>query len=162
MKKNLTLGIATVLFAIISLTISSCTTDKCEGVICQNGGTCNDGSCACTTGYEGTNCQTRISEKFIGTYGGTETCDGSGASPISILITSLADPALIRINYKEALRANVSGNEITIPLQFFGTGTLEEAYSGTGTLNGNTITLGIITTDVTTSSVSSCNFTGTK
>lgn len=31
--------------------------DPCMGVICQNGGTCNGGDCACALEYTGTNCQ---------------------------------------------------------------------------------------------------------
>jgi len=34
--------------------------DPCEGVTCLNGGTCNDGTCACPTGYTGANCGTQI------------------------------------------------------------------------------------------------------
>jgi len=30
--------------------------DPCDGVSCLNGGTCNDGSCACPAGYFGSNC----------------------------------------------------------------------------------------------------------
>ena len=36
--------------------------DDCSGVVCQNGGTCEDGvgeySCSCTTGFSGSLCQT--------------------------------------------------------------------------------------------------------
>ena len=36
--------------------------DDCEGVVCQNGGTCEDGvnyfNCACVAGYSGENCET--------------------------------------------------------------------------------------------------------
>ena len=36
--------------------------NECEGVVCQNGGTCedlvNDFNCACVAGYSGENCET--------------------------------------------------------------------------------------------------------
>ncbi len=31
--------------------------DECDKVVCQNGGTCNDGTCECPDGYTGTNCE---------------------------------------------------------------------------------------------------------
>lgn len=37
------------------LTMQSC--DKCKDVTCQNGGTCDNGKCACPTGYSGDNCE---------------------------------------------------------------------------------------------------------
>lgn len=32
--------------------------DPCESVYCLNGGACNNGSCVCPSGFEGTNCET--------------------------------------------------------------------------------------------------------
>ncbi len=40
-----------------ALIYSSCRKDKCKGVTCQNGGTCNDGSCVCPSGYSGNFCE---------------------------------------------------------------------------------------------------------
>ena len=39
------------------LTIASCKKDKCNGLVCQNGGSCEDGKCQCATGFSGTNCE---------------------------------------------------------------------------------------------------------
>jgi hypothetical protein len=36
---------------------SSCKSDPCETVNCENGGTCVDGTCNCPTGYSGVICQ---------------------------------------------------------------------------------------------------------
>jgi hypothetical protein len=47
--------------AILLCIISSCNSDSsnsCDTVVCQNGGTCDDGSCECPTGFSGTNCET--------------------------------------------------------------------------------------------------------
>lgn len=48
---------------LLSTLFSSCDeliteTDPCEDVVCLNGGYCQDGTCICTNGYTGTNCQT--------------------------------------------------------------------------------------------------------
>lgn len=43
-------------------------TDKCEGVICLNGGYCQDGSCNCPVGYSGKDCSIMKSDKYQGIY----------------------------------------------------------------------------------------------
>ncbi len=45
--------------------LNSCTTDKCKNVTCNNGGTCTDGTCNCTTGYEDATCSTEMRTKFL-------------------------------------------------------------------------------------------------
>ena len=40
------------------ITIAACKQDKCDGVVCQNGGTCNDGVCQCNSAFTGANCET--------------------------------------------------------------------------------------------------------
>lgn len=51
----------------------------CANVICLNGGACSDGVCHCANGYEGNHCETKWSDKFIGTYKASDDCfSGSG------------------------------------------------------------------------------------
>ena len=62
-------------------------TDPCEGKTCLNGGICNDGTCACPTGFTGTDCGTQITPTKISidsirvtkfpALDGTSTWDGS-------------------------------------------------------------------------------------
>ena len=54
-------------FFIIGLfSILSCSKkDKCEDVVCQNAGICEDGNCKCPTGYEGDRCQNESLPKAI-------------------------------------------------------------------------------------------------
>lgn len=49
----------------------------CDNVICLNGGTCTDGLCYCPQGFEGPQCATRWSDKFVGNYSADDACDTS-------------------------------------------------------------------------------------
>ncbi len=58
-----------IFFAFLCLSFSffqSC--DPCASIICNHGGTCVNGSCICTAGYEGTDCSIESRNKFLGTY----------------------------------------------------------------------------------------------
>ena len=43
---------------------------SCDTLVCQNGGTCAADFCNCTTGYDGPQCQNKITDRYIGTYAG--------------------------------------------------------------------------------------------
>lgn len=73
-----------------AITYTSCNKDECKDVVCQNGGTCNEGNCECSSGYEGTNCETKSVTKFIGTWAVSENCDGSNNT---YQVTITADPS---------------------------------------------------------------------
>lgn len=56
--------------------------DSCEGVVCQNGGTCGDGGCACPVGYTGTLCETKVDPcKDINCQNGGTCIDGKCNCP---------------------------------------------------------------------------------
>lgn len=61
-------------FSMIAYT--SCSKDKCEGVICSNGGACdsNTGTCNCALGYEGNTCENKSVTKFGGIYSAVDNC----------------------------------------------------------------------------------------
>lgn len=54
--------------------LSACKKDACETVICNNGGSCKDGTCTCPVGYEGVFCETSIALLFTGNYAATYDC----------------------------------------------------------------------------------------
>ena len=66
MKKLKSILVASILtVATFSATVfTSCNPDACKDVVCNNGGTCTDGNCACPVGYEGTLCETASRTKF--------------------------------------------------------------------------------------------------
>lgn len=46
------------LLILTSLLFIMCS-DPCDAVTCQNGATCDDGTCICTENFSGANCETR-------------------------------------------------------------------------------------------------------
>lgn len=83
-KNVLTTAIA-VLLAFAAVLYASCkkdeTTqpkeDKCSSVVCQNQGSCINGICYCTAGYEGEKCDKASVSRYIGSWDVTETINGS-------------------------------------------------------------------------------------
>ncbi|XP_057313086.1 SCO-spondin-like isoform X2 [Hydractinia symbiolongicarpus] len=53
-----------------------CPVDPCTGVTCQNGGTCNGGTCMCVAGYTGQFCETGIDSCTGVTCQNGGTCNG--------------------------------------------------------------------------------------
>lgn len=129
----------------ILLSVSSCKkeeTDPCETVSCLNGGTCNNGTCACSAGYEGANCQTEKRAKFFGTYytiGCGEnyfmSISNSGTGILNVLLNFPDDFGVPPIS------AVINGNSLTIPSQsFIDVDGFAVTFSGSGSISGNVLT----------------------
>ncbi|WP_276133472.1 calcium-binding EGF-like domain-containing protein [Polluticoccus soli] len=86
--RNIAFSALLTLGAFSAITYASCSKDECEDVVCQNGGTCVDGSCVCSSGYEGTNCEIKSNAKFVGTWSVTETCGSATSNPYQVTITA--------------------------------------------------------------------------
>jgi hypothetical protein len=142
---------------------TSCSKDKCKDVTCNNGGTCTDGNCVCTTGYEGTNCETASRDKFLKTWSASDVIGsstivysptiaaGSGSDVTQVLISNFSD-FFTGVN----TTATVSGNTITIPRQ----SPTSNAYfvQGSGTITSGTITWNYT---IDSNSLATQNYTGT-
>ncbi|GAA4464425.1 hypothetical protein GCM10023093_14730 [Nemorincola caseinilytica] len=102
---------------------SSCNRDKCKSIVCANGGVCNDGSCTCPSGYEGTNCEKVSRDKFLGNWHVLEKGSITLAAqyPISIEPTTNLTDVVIKnfYNYfKTPIKATIiGGDSIVIPNQ---------------------------------------------
>lgn len=163
MKKLKTILLAGVLTAGVfsSAVFTSCNSDACADVVCSNGGACVDGTCACPTGFEGAKCETLSRDKFIGVFNGNETCT-QGTDTYAVTITTNSDKTKFNIqnlyNNVPTLTAiaSANGNAFSIPSQTVGAGV---TASGSGTINGNTIT---ITYTVSGGATNTCTFIGNK
>jgi hypothetical protein len=114
MMKNISLTALLSLAMFGTVTFSSCSRDECKDVVCQNGGTCDetDGSCTCATGFEGDLCQTRVADKFVGTWTATETCGGVNQPSYQVTITAAgsATPSQILLANLGNYNCTVGGN----------------------------------------------------
>lgn len=68
-------GVALFLGILVTLIYTSCEKNVCNGVSCQHGGSCANGLCTCPEGYEGAQCQTLATDRYVGTYIGYTICD---------------------------------------------------------------------------------------
>ena len=82
------------------------TSDKCKGTTCLNGGTCTDGSCVCSAGFEGTDCGILSRTKFIGSY--------SGFVKTAAVNDSVAWTVTISEN-AERTKVNISSLKLLVP-----------------------------------------------
>lgn len=146
---------ALILVLSLSAVLTSCKKDDpCDNVVCSNGGTCNDGTCACATGYEGTTCATEVRAKFIGTYTGTFACPGNNFT-VNMTINPSAQgvTSVVFSDGADTWVGTVSGSSVNIATQTITGGT---TISGTGQLAGNILTLNLNLSGTT------CTYSGTK
>lgn len=161
--KYIALSAFLTLSALSAVLYSSCTKDECKDVTCQNGGVCSGGNCTCTVGYEGTRCETKSRDKFIGTYVGTEACT-LGTDAYSITISANSDAIKLTLtnlyNNGSPIITAICTMTGENTFSFNGTALPAITFNGTGTLSTNTLTVAYTINDGTTNN--SCTFTGTK
>ena len=158
--KNLRFLTLAVVVASVSF-LSSCKKKGCtdkDGINYNADAKKDDGSCKYAP----------VNEKFYGTYNMLLGC----GDPHVMTITLEAESGIILNNFGDngqgwGLKANVSGNNFSIPLQTFTDGAGDYNTSGSGNLNGNTITLHLSTeyidyNDPANDFSVDCTTTGTK
>jgi hypothetical protein len=165
LKSILLAGFLTV-GAFSSAVFTSCNPDACKDVVCNNGGTCTDGTCACPAGYTGANCDTKANTLFAGTWSAKEKVNGASTwgTPYAVtVITDGSDPKVFYLqqygNYactpatyqvaastSDGKAYSISSNACST--SFTGSGTMT-TNGGTSTINGTyTATYGSpVTTD---------------
>lgn len=140
-----------------SLAFTGCKKDEddpCDNVVCQNGGTCNSGSCSCASGYEGSTCGTEVRAKFIGQYNGTLSCPGVNGTVNMTITNSAAGITTIVFNDgADMWTGTVSGSSVNIPTQ---------TLSGGATISGSGQLAGLILTLNFNLAGNTCTYSGTK
>jgi hypothetical protein len=163
--RRITLILTTMMLFFIaasSVVFHACTKDPCDKIICKNNGVCRDGHCKCATGFEGPNCETKMYEKYIGTWDGTYRCNGLIPETVTLIIAPGASANTMSIYnlfaQNQAMEATVDIDKVTIADQIAGNTT----YSGNGYIDGKYLTLYIEQKDNLTGATNSCVYNGTK
>lgn len=151
---------------VVTLALISCKKDPCADVSCLNGGTCNDGTCTCAAGYEGTDCSTEQRTKFLGTYTVNEACASGNYNYTFTSTSSSAGVTRILLNNFAAVdgstvSATVSGTSLNIAQQNFTVSGQNWGIVGSGQLNGNLLTI-TYTLTFPDNSTDGCTATCTK
>lgn len=99
--------LAAVVFMSIASTVTytSCVHDSCKAIICRNGGVCNDEACMCPDGYEGTQCEIKSRDKFIGNYFGQTKVNNLPVIRDSAKVYPIADSNATTLRVEIASRA---------------------------------------------------------
>jgi hypothetical protein len=138
---------------VLAWSLSGCRPDPCETVVCQNGGTCVDGSCQCTPGFRGPSCEFFEQIQLTGTYSVAYTGCFVTSPQHNILIEPLPGNGDGLVLYdlgdyacpagRVRLEATLSGNTLTVASQEIACGPITYTFSGSGTFDA----AGVLTLD---------------
>ncbi len=70
-----------VILGVLGALVLSCERGSCENITCLNGGTCRNGRCQCPVGFEGVRCETKWTDRWMGTYTVDDRCRRVGLIP---------------------------------------------------------------------------------
>ena len=123
--RNIAFSALLALGAFTTVTYTACNPDECKDVVCNNGGSCVDGTCNCATGYEGTKCETEVRKKFIKTWTASdkETVSGDNLPTYTSSIVAGTNITEVKISkfsndfFTKDVIATISGNKIIIASQ---------------------------------------------
>ncbi len=126
----------------IALTYSSCNSNPCADIVCQNNGTCREGACTCPSGFEGTFCAYKVSDKFIGYYDGKVRKNGGIDKNLTMIVSPGFGPKELRVYdiYKDYIAKPLNATiketvKFDLPLQEADTST----FRGNGYVDGKYI-----------------------
>lgn len=97
--KNTLIAAATLFSVTAGLLFSSCSTKSgCDTLQCQNGGTCASDFCNCPAGYDGPQCENKITNRYIGTYAGyTQPTGGQPAHVDTVDVYVSQEPLTLSV-----------------------------------------------------------------
>ncbi len=82
MKRKIVYYVMVILSITILGTLHSCKIDHCATIVCQHGGSCDNGLCDCPDGYSGVFCEKLLTCNYV-QWTGTGTCSDVGYYPVS-------------------------------------------------------------------------------
>lgn len=171
MKGTINMFILLFLFA----SLMQCKNNLCESTNCKNAAICNDGICECTATYYGDNCEYSKLRLFLDdqnnptTYLGVYSCNTGSELVLrqnislenSILISSINNEPcaiIIQVPYINQQAATL----VSIDLQQFNNDQQVNGSMYIGGFNNAILEVNLMFKNLTSGSLSSCNFNGTK
>ena len=150
MKKITIIG--TSLLMVIALAsfffYQSCSPDPCKTTVCNNGGTCADGYCICAAGFEGIDCSTLSRDKLVKVWHTTSNSCDTAATGAAISITAnTTNNKGLKIAYFSHLTCQTGTILISCTMTGTNTFVIDNStycgiiFTGTGSLDGSTLTV---------------------
>lgn len=163
--RNLAFSALLTIGAFTAITYTACNKDECKDVVCNNGGTCAAGVCVCPTGYEGTSCDTKVRDRFVGKWTGSDVC-GLGTYNITLNISASSTNGITALvdnpgGFGSAVTITgevTSSTTLSFTKQDVGSG---RSLTGTMTFNNNAMTFSYTVTP-TVGAADQCNGTYAK
>ncbi len=154
-----------------TLLYTSCEKDSCVNLSCQNGGTCADNFCRCKTGYEGAECEIKLTSRFIGKWSGLYRCSIESATDSlaptmrdTLTIFQVAEPDRVGLVFRRMKTDTLYGTAISNEILINNRNTSAGENSYKLTYNGNALNyVNIRTRDANVPrSQTMCNYTAYK
>lgn len=97
--KKIILSTTSVFTLSTALFLSSCAPkNSCDTLVCKNGGTCAADFCNCPTGFDGPECQNKITDRYVGTYSGfTDPRNGQPTHLDTVDVYTSSDPLTLSV-----------------------------------------------------------------
>lgn len=152
--------LTTYLFAFLMFAFISCK-DECKDLNC-NFGTCDDGTCICDDGFEGTNCDAEQRTKFIGVWAGIINCASESTQIVVNITKNSSQIRLVNLSLDgdTTVIGHVNGKTITIDQQTPGEDII---LSGSASISSdNSLSLELVVLNNGDGEMFDCSFTGTK
>lgn len=131
--RNIAFSALLTIGAFTAITYTACNKDECKDVVCENGGTCVNGTCECPIGYEGANCEKLTRDNFVGKWSGSDVC-GLGTYNVELTIDKSGTNSL------NALVTNPGGFGTPIVITGEVTATNKLSFTNASVGNGKTLT----------------------
>ena len=157
--KSIFLSACSFLAIATTVTYTSCEKDACTQLTCKNGGACAEGFCRCKAGFEGTECELKIANRFIGRYVGVNHCNTDPALIDTVDVYIKVEPNIVEFGRRAAPGTKFQGQTLNNDI------IVNDEISGgfrrhvTGIIDGKELTVHVEEyTNGTKKSV--CNFVG--
>ncbi len=145
--RNIAFAALMTIGAFSAITYTACNKDECKDVVCNNGGTCVDGTCSCPFQYSGSTCQAEVRASYYNTYRGNGV-DSDGDTYTNWALKFYASGTDAKVMGMDLLtNTNASVAALTVTLQSATTFTVNSVnisgttFTGTGTVDGSKATL---------------------